>query len=207
MIYDITRRVSPELGVWDGDAPYLAQPVAQLADGDFVNLTTITLSPHTGSHADAYYHFAADGAAIADMPLDAYLGRAQVVHVTRCDGALMPEDFAHVDLRDAERLVIRSCVSDRPETHFSHTFPYLSLPLIEWLETLNIRLVGLDSPSVDAFDSTTLPSHHALKKAGIVNLESLYLPDVPEGCYELIALPLKLAQTCGSPVRAILRTL
>jgi arylformamidase len=68
------------------------------------------------------------------------------------------------------------------------------------------KLVGLDSPSVDAFDSKTLDCHHALRRFGIVNLECLTLRDVPDGDYELIALPLKLDLACGSPVRAILRS-
>ena len=60
---------------------------------------------------------------------------------------------------------------------------------------------------MDAFDSKDLPCHHALYRYGMVNLEHLMLRDVPDGDYELIALPLKLDLACGSPVRAILRTL
>jgi arylformamidase len=86
-------------------------------------------------------------------------------------------------------------------------FPYLSVELVERLASLNIRLVGLDSPSVDAFESQDLPCHHALHRHGLVNLESLLLRGVPDGDYELIALPLKLDGACGSPVRAVLRTL
>ncbi|PJF21701.1 MAG: hypothetical protein CUN56_09760, partial [Phototrophicales bacterium] len=74
-----------------------------------------------------------------------------------------------------------------------------------WLHDLGVILIGLDSPSVDSFDSKDLSCHHALFQRGIVNLESLYLRDVPDGYYELIALPLKLDEVCGSPVRAILR--
>jgi arylformamidase len=38
-------------------------------------------------------------------------------------------------------------------------------------------------------------------------LEGLVLNNVPEGVYELIALPLKLVGFDASPVRAILRSL
>ena len=83
----------------------------------------------------------------------------------------------------------------------------ITLGLIDWLASLDVCLIGLDSPSVDAFDSKDLPCHHALRRQGMVNLETLFLRDVPDGVYELIALPLKLDLACGSPVRAVLRTL
>ena len=38
-------------------------------------------------------------------------------------------------------------------------------------------------------------------------LENLLLDEVPEGDYELIALPLRLTQADASPVRAVLRSL
>jgi arylformamidase len=175
--------------------------------GSSVNLTTLTTTAHLGTHADAYYHFTPDGSTIGQMPLEAYLGRAQVVTVSKEDGALTPQDFAQVDLRAAERLLIHSPVSQMPHDQFPAMFPYLSVELVSWFATMGLRLIGLDSPSVDAFDSTTLPSHHALREHGMVNLESLYLRDVPDGVYELIALPLRLDLACGSPVRAVLRTI
>ncbi|MEQ8673079.1 MAG: cyclase family protein [Aggregatilineales bacterium] len=207
MIYDITRTVTPALSVWPGDTPFSANAVLKIKDGDAVNLTTLNLSAHTGTHADAYYHYTKDGAHPATMPLTHYIGRAKVVTVAKRDGVLLPEDFAHVDLSNAERLLIHSHVSDLPDNEWAEAFPYLSAELIEWLSTLNIRLIGLDSPSVDAFDSKDLPCHHALRRYNIVNLETVLLRDVPDGDYELIALPLKLDLACGSPVRAILKTL
>jgi arylformamidase len=206
MIYDITRTIAASTQVWPGDQPYQVEPVLRLAAGDSINLTTITLSPHTGTHADAYYHYAGDGAHPAAMPLAPFVGPAQVVTVARRDGPLLPEDFAHVDLAGAQRLLVRSYVSDLPDNIWPGEFPYLSLELIDWLAGLEIVLIGLDSPSVDAFDSTDLPCHHALYRHNMVNLESLQLADVPDGDYELIALPLRLDAACGSPVRAILRT-
>jgi arylformamidase len=203
-LYDITRTVTPATAVWPGDTPYSAQPVAQIAGGSSVNLTTICLSPHTGTHADAYFHYEADGAHPAAMPLDAYIGPARVVTVTRRDGALTPADFDHVDLRGAERLLIHSHVSDLPDDVWPDAFPYLSVELIEWLAGLGVRLIGLDSPSVDAFTSQDLPCHHALARLGLVNLELVQLRGVPDGDYHLTALPLKLDLACGSPVRAVL---
>ena len=207
MIYDITRSVTSTLAVWPGDTTYSVKPLAKIAEGASVNLLTLTLSAHTGTHADAYYHYEADGAHPIDMPLSHYIGRAKVVTVTRRDGGLLPSDFAHVDLAGAERLLIHSHVSDLSDDQWPTEFPYLSVELIEWLFGLGIVLIGLDSPSVDAFTSKELLYHHALNRYKMVNIETLQLRDVPDADYELVALPLKLDLACASPVRAILRTL
>ncbi len=207
MLYDITRTITLDLQVWPGDTSFSAAHALRLEEGASVNLTTLTLSAHTGSHADAYYHYRVDGAHPMDMPLEAYIGKARVVTVTKQDGALLPKDFAHIDLTGAERLLIHSAVSDLPDYQWPQRFPYLSVELIDYLASLDIRLIGLDSPSVDAFDSTDLPCHQALYRHKMVNLETLFLRDIPDGMYELIALPLKLDLACGSPVRAVLRSL
>jgi arylformamidase len=207
MIYDITRTVSPAIAVWPGDAQFNLTHQLRLEAGAAVNLTTITMSPHTGTHADAYYHYEPGGAHPAAMPLDAYCGPARVVTVDKRDGALTPADFARVDLNGAVRVLVHSHVSDLRDDTWPDTFPYLSVALIEWLAAQGVVLVGLDSPSVDALTSTDLPCHHAIYQHRMVNLELLQLRGVPDGDYELIALPLKLDDACGTPVRAILRTI
>lgn len=207
MLYDITRTVRPDTHPWPGDTPYSIAPVMQVSTGASVNLVTLTMSAHIGSHADAYYHYADDGKHPATMPLEAYMGRARLVTVTKREGALLPEDFAHVDLVGGERLLVHSHVSDLDDDQWPDVIPYLSVELIAHLAQLDYKLIGLDSPSVDAFDSKDLPCHHALRQHDMVNLEHLQLRDVSDGDYELIALPLKLDLACASPVRAVLRTL
>lgn len=178
-----------------------------MSDDASVNLLTLTISPHTGTHADAYFHYIEDGDRPAQMPLDAYIGRARVVTVDQAEGPLLPQHFSHVDLEGGERLLIHSHASGLADDAWPERIVYPDERLIAHLAQLGYRLIGLDSPSTDAFDSKILPSHRALWEHGMVNLEHLQLRDVPDGDYELIALPLKLEEACASPVRAILRSL
>ena len=96
---------------------------------------------------------------------------------------------------------------DHPLLVFPESFTALSPALAEHLAGAGTLLVGLDTPSVDPFDSKHLAAHHALFRNGVANLEGLVLDDVPPGLYELIALPLRLAGLDASPVRAVLREL
>jgi arylformamidase len=116
-----------------------------------------------------------------------------------------PEDLTGIDVAAAPRLLLRTGYPT-DQTVFTESFVSLSPELAPWLAERGVVLVGLDSPSVDPYDSKDLPAHKALHRHGIANLESLRLDGVPEGRYELIALPLRLKGLDASPVRAILRS-
>ncbi len=206
-LHDITRIIQPTISVWPGDTPFHFDQVLSKAEGASVNLTTLHLSAHTGTHADAYWHFDDSGAHPAEMPLEKYLGPVQVITLPRADGGITPAELAGIDLTGAERVLFHTPASALPDDHWSDTFAYLTVELIDRLAGDGIQLIGIDSPSVDRVDSNELPCHHRLLTHGMVNLESVLLRDVPEGRYELIALPLQIAGVCGSPVRAVLRTL
>ncbi len=206
-IYDITRTVSPSLAVWPGDIPFSAEQVLSKSAGASVNLFTLTLSAHTGSHIDAPYHYDDAGVHPADLPLDAYIGPAHVATLPRQQGGIMPGDFDGHDLSGMERLLIHTWVSDLPDDRWPEDFPYPTVELADWLAGRGVFLLGVDTPSVDRHDDDRLACHHRLYQRGIANLETLTLAGVPDGRYELVALPLKIAGVCGSPVRAILRTM
>ena len=206
-LYDISRTIAPTLAVWPGDTPFSSIHTLRKAEGASVNLTTITLSPHTGSHADAPYHFNDGDLHPADMPLEPFLGPTHVVTVQRRHGGITPQDLPIHDLHGVQRLLLHTWVSDVPDDKWPQDFPYPTVELVDWLADRGGVLLGVDSPSVDSFDSRELPCHHRLRQRGLFHLETLRLVQVPDGVYELIALPLKLAHTCGSPVRAVLRSL
>lgn len=207
MIYDITRTISPRLAVWPGDRPFSARQILDRRDGASVNLFTLTMSAHTGTHADAPFHFDQAGAHPAELPLEPYIGLAHVVSLSREQGGIVPGDFEGHDLTGIQRLLIHTWVSELDDEEWPEAFPYPTVELIDWLAAQGVVLLGVDMPSVDRFDSKELPCHHRLCHHGILHLETLCLRGVPDGVYELVAPPLKLADVCGSPLRAILRTL
>lgn len=206
LLYDISPLVDEKIAVWPGDTPYAARDLLRMEDGAPVHLSTLTLSCHTGAHADAPGHYVKGAEGIDAVPLARYLGPCLLVDVKPRDHAVRPEDLAGVDLKGAERVLLRTgCIKDR--TVFPEPVTCLTVELVEHLAAARIVLVGLDSPSFDRFDSKDLPVHKALYKAGIANLENLALAGIPPGRYELIALPLRLKGRDASPVRAVLRPL
>jgi arylformamidase len=201
-IHDISPLISPRLAVWPGDAPYVREVSLSLAAGDAVALSSIRATLHLGAHADAPSHFAPDGAGMAAVDLAPYLGPCQVITVKVPPGArVLPADVA-APVR-APRVLLRTGSFPDPE-RFNEDFASLSPELIHWLAAQGCVLVGLDTPSVDPFASKALESHQALRATGMRNLEGLLLDAVADGLYQLIALPLRLEDADGSPVRAVL---
>ena len=210
MIYDLSPVIDPGLAVWPGDTPPSREILLDVTRGDHLTLSTLRSTVHVGAHADAPSHLSREGDSIEKRPLDLYLGPCRVIRLKARRGrALRPEDAAAALDRGAggiPRLLIDTGTFPDPRA-FNEDFAALSPALVEDLHARGCRLVGLDSPSVDLFASKDLPSHRALLRHDMANLEGLVLAHVPEGIYELIALPLPLAGADASPVRAILRSL
>ena len=205
MIYDISPPISERLAVWPGDTPPRREVLCDMRRGDNITLSTLRATVHLGSHADAPSHYGQDAPAIHERSLDCYLGPCQVVHVAARRGALVTPDQIGEPI-GAERVLIRTDSYPEP-TDFNIDFAALSPALIDSLHEQNVRLIGIDTPSVDLFESKDLPAHQACLRHDMAILEGLVLRDVPAGMYELIALPLPLMGFDASPVRAILRTI
>ncbi len=205
MIYDITPPITVRLGVWPGDTPPSRQILCDMKRGDNLTLSTLHATVHLGAHADGPNHCGVDAPAIHERSLDYYLGPCQVVRVsverlTRITRAMMPSAIS------AERVLIATGTYPDPE-EFNTDFAALSPHLVESLHAQGVKLIGIDTPSVDLFDSKGLPAHQMFLQCDMAILEGIVLQAVPEGLYELIALPLRLVGFDASPVRAVLRTL
>jgi arylformamidase len=206
-IINISKKISENTAVWPGDSAVQIETVESIKSGGIVNLTTLKLSAHTASHADAPYHVVDQGKTIDQVDLHPYWGPAQVVTVRKKEGPLLPEDFKEYDLSLAPRLLVRTPVSELSYDNFPEKICYPSPKFANFLKNSGIILYGTDAPSMDAIDSQDLPGHQAVIKNQIAILEGLDLTLAKDGLYELSALPLNIVGGDGSPVRAALRPL
>jgi len=203
--YDITLPVDARLAVWPGDTPYSFALGWSMASGQAVNVGAVTMSVHTGTHADAPFHFLPNGAGVDALPLSVFCGPAAVVDAQGMS-TIGADVFADVDFARTPRVLVRTGAWTDP-ARFPDAVPTLTPDACAFLSSRGVVLIGVDVPSVDELDSKTLPIHHALAQGGIHILESLDLRGVPVGAYRLLALPLRLVGADGSPVRAILEPL
>ncbi len=202
---DISRPIYSGMPVWPGDTPAEFRLAATIPQGFAVNIGRLALSIHSGTHADAPFHYNNDGAKIDAVPLGTFVGPARVVdirgHATVTAGLLEAHDFSATP-----RVLLKSDTWTDPAV-FPPDWPLMAPDVPAWLAARGVKLIGLDVPSVDHLHSKDLPIHHACDAAGLIILENLDLHATPPGVYELLALPLKIRDGDGSPLRAVLRTL
>ena len=203
-IWDISQTLRRELPVWPGDTAFSFERIWKMEDGSPVNVARMTMSTHSGTHADAPLHYAADGLDAGDMDLSPYLGECLVINARGVSNEIDIGDLPHID--GADRILFRTWDAFPHDEWRSDWLP-IAPETVEWLALQGVRLIGTDAPSVDPQDSKTMAAHLAVLDHDMRILEGLVLDDVPEGRYELIALPLKVAGGDAGLCRAILREL
>jgi arylformamidase len=205
-LIDISPLLDAAIAVWPGDTPFARHVSLDIDAGAHLTLSDVRTTLHAGAHADAPSHYAAGGADIASRSLDYYIGQCIVVHVNVERGdRIRPMHIAGKAIT-APRVLFRTGTFPDPR-NWNDDFASLSPEVIDVLHGHGVILVGIDTPSVDPFESKALESHQALAEYDMANLEGLVLDGVPEGTYELIAAPLRIRGGDASPVRAVLRTI
>ena len=209
-IFDISSRISQRLAVFPGDVSPTREVAFDMKRGDAITLSALRTTVHLGSHADAPSHYGLDGRTMEQQPLHLYWGLCEVVRV-RADRIGVIKRFGLADLDVADQWVpstsrVLIATGSYPNAEeWSTNFLALEPALVDWFADAGVRLVGVDTPSVDTAESKDLPSHARFFARDVAILEGLVLTGVDAGSYELCALPLKLEGFDGSPIRAALR--
>lgn len=200
---DISQPLNNNLAHWPEDEPFHYDTRVTKEMTGSVNIGRITTSAHIGTHVDAPFHFLNDGKRILDLDIERYIGPCKVIDLSDfneiSESALKSKGLSHT-----ERLLIKTALPNKPDC-----FPEEVSPITEdgaaYMQSLGVKLAGMDTPSVDRISSKDLTGHHALYNHDIYILENVMLDQVEEGDYELIALPLALEEGDGSPVRAVIK--
>ncbi len=213
-LFDISPPLDANLAVFPGDTSLTRDILSRREDGDSVTLSTLRTTVHLGAHVDAPVHYEADAAGIDQTPLDRLLGRCRVVRLGTEAGRRIEAESLAAALRVLDdfggplppRVLVATGSYPDPSV-WTAEFTALEPAAIDWMAGSGVMTVGIDTPSIDPAESRDLPAHAAVARHGMTILEGLRLEGVPEGDYELIALPLRLVGFDGSPVRAVLRSL
>ncbi len=205
-IYDISVPIGAGTPVYTGDPPISITPKSSIAAGDSANVSTLKFGSHTGTHIDAPFHFNPQGEKIDQLPLNTFIGPAQVIEVPAQKGYVTPEEILEAGLdKNTRRLLLKTpnCALWQSDD-FTNDFVYLCLEAAQLLLESGIRLVGTDYLSIEKFHSYDHAVHRLLLENSIIILEGINLSEVPPGFYQLICPPLKIKDGDGSPARALL---
>lgn len=202
-MYDITAVFSETLPVYKGDPAVSIRPHYELSKGDGCNVSLLSFGSHTGTHVDVPKHFVEGGESCDRMPLDYFYGPATVYDLTG-HGDIDLEAVKSLPIQKGDITLFKTDNANRMhEPDFYEDYAAIMPEAAQWLVEQGVKTVGIDYLSVEKYHSPGV-THRILLGAGVAVIEGLILAHVPPGKYRLIALPLKIADGDGSPVRAVL---
>jgi arylformamidase len=204
-LFDISPALKPGIPVWPGDTAYGEARTWTLGGSSPVNVSRFTMSTHTGAHADAPLHYDAAGEPAGGVALEPYLGPCRLVDLAGVTPLVRPEHVERHLAAAPSRLLLRT-YRKAPVDAWDPGFAAVAPETIMLCASRGILLIGIDTPSLDPQESKSMAAHKAVRRARMAILEGLVLDGIPPGDYELIALPLKLANLDAAPVRAVLRS-
>jgi arylformamidase len=204
-LFDISQTLDERTPVWPGDPEFSKTWIARLQDGAPSNVSAFHFGSHAGTHIDAPLHINDSGIDAASIPLNKLIGPARVIEIFG-EECIRASHLVALDWQGVERVLFKTRSAEFVEgcEKFEENFVYFQEGAAEFLAEKSIQLIGIDSPSIDAFAAAGLPSHRIFIDKGIVILEGIRLNGVAPGEYTLICLPLKIPGADGSPGRAVL---
>jgi len=202
-ILDISPLINNKIAVFPGDTPFQEEFLMDMHQGHNLTLSSIKTTVHVGAHTDAPNHYSKSGSGIDQRSLNYYFGKCQVIEVSLSRGSRIKIADLKNQKIEAPRILFKT-LSYLDPYQWNNDFVSLSGELVEHLASKKVKLVGIDTPSIDLADDKVLESHQAVAKNDMAILEGIVLDKVQPGIYDLIALPLKIEGADASPVRAVL---
>ncbi len=209
-IYDVSVPISGRTPVYEGDPKVEITSAHTIKDGAPANVSNICLGTHTGTHVDAPNHFIEGSRKVDELSLDVLIGKVRVIEIDVSAAAVDAAHLENIDLEGVERILFKTRNSEfwnDLEQGFRKDFTYVAPDAAQMLVDAGVKLVGIDYLSVEKFGSEDFQTHITLLKNQVIIIEGLDLREVSGGDYELICLPLKIAEGTGdgAPARTVLR--
>ena len=201
-IIDISQEVHPGMPVYPGDPSFQSRQVSSFKQGHICEVSELTMGSHCGTHVDAPLHMMADGATIESLPLENFIGPCRVLTVPFA--MISEKSLMEMNVQPGERILLRTDPQGKFNSNMHFNPAALSMRAAQYLAQLPVKLVGIDSPTVENIELCDGEVHRTMMNAGICVVEGLRLSHVEDGNYFLSALPLRLTGENGAPCRAVL---
>jgi arylformamidase len=203
---DVTIPLKTGQMVYPTDSPCEIKINSKISEGSAFNISSLSLSAHTGTHIDAPYHFIDRGKKIDEISLKHFIGRAKVFDFSDNDRCVDLNDIKDKNIEKGDIVLLKTKNSKRLlEKDFFENYVYLTGGAAKYLARKQIITFGFDYITIDKYGVLDYPAHYKLLGDDIVIIEGINLTDIKEGNYDIIALPLKIENGDGAPARVLLK--
>lgn len=198
-MHDVTGTIYEGMTVYK-DKPE-KQPTLKPTTNGYVTETLLSINVHTGTHIDAPRHMVIDGDTFETVPLDDLVGQCKVFDLTDVEDGITKADLEKFEIEKGDFIILKT--KNSFEEFFNYDFIYLKQDGAEYLSEIGIRGVGIDTLGIERSQEGH-PTHKTLFANDIIIIEGLRLKEIEQAEYFMVAAPLKLTGTDGSPARVLL---
>lgn len=186
------------------DTPFSREERRNAPDKPYAMNAKLTMGAHSGTHVDAPLHVLEGTKSVDRSPASSMIGACRVLDMTHVSDVVRVTDLEMLDIREGERIVLKTRNSVRGFKEWYDDFVALDGDAAEWLAAKKVLLLGIDGLSIKQRGIADNRAHTALLEKGIVVVEGLSLGKVTPGSYDLVVLPLRVIDGDGAPARAVL---
>lgn len=228
---DLTHEFSEESIYWPTAETFKKTTVfsGHTDAGFYYSAYSFSAAEHGGTHIDAPIHFYKNGNTVDQIPIEQLIGSGVVIRISEKVNKNRNYQFSVADILDWEAkhgkiaensIVLIDTGSSKlwpnkkeymgtekrgQEAVKKLKFPGIHPNAAKFLTTeRKIKAVGLDTPSIDYGGSTLFESHQILFEKNIPGFENVAnLDKLPTKGFMIIALPMKIKDGSGGPLRII----
>ena len=205
-IFDVSQSLQKSTPVFPGDPSFSMVPFFSRENHDEFNLSILTMSTHLGTHVDAPLHYVDGGLKVDEISPDILVGHGIILDMRGVDVI----DVAVLEKSSwtkEKRVFLKTDFSaELRQNNISKKQPYINDSGAHALMERGVKLVGIDSMSVDRINDQYAPVHKLLLSSGVIIVEGLDLSEVPCGTCRIYCLPLKISGGDGAPARVFIET-
>ncbi|HSO56947.1 MAG TPA: cyclase family protein [Paenisporosarcina sp.] len=198
-MYDVTGTIFEGMTVYKNKPE--KQPKMNQGTNGYVTETRLELDVHTGTHIDAPRHMVVDGDTFETISMDDLVGQCKVFDLTQVEDGISKTDLERFEIQKDDFVFFKT--KNSFEDTFNFDFIYLAQDGAEYLSEIGVRGVGIDTLGIERSQEGH-PTHKTLFSKKIIIIEGLRLKEITQGEYFMVAAPLKLEGTDGSPARVLL---
>lgn len=221
-VVDLTHELHEDFPTYIGLRQFSRRQQLGYAQGG-INIDTLTMSEHIGTHIDAPLHFSPDGRSVSEIPIGELVARLCVIDIR--EKAVSDSD-ARLTLSDVRTWIDRhgpipphACVAmlsgwgdllgtakfrnagEDGTLHFPGIHPEVAHYLLEETQAVGI---AVDTLSLDAGQSTDFPTHRMWLSAGAWGAECVAnLDQLPASGATIIVGAPKHRRGTGGPARIL----
>lgn len=204
-VIDLSHTINGNMSTYTKDEKFEDYDIASI-EKDGYNEKLLKLCTHTGTHIDAPSHMINKGKTIDEFNINDFIGVALIIDVSNLKKIDLENLIAYKEKINNCDFIILKTGWDKywGSSEYLQGFPTLTEQAARWICSFNIRGVGTDTISIDAFDSIDFEVHNTILSRGIMIIENMTnLNELKEEEFTLVATPLKIENGDASPIRAI----